>query len=162
MAEVWKDIKGYEALYQVSNLGRVKSLNYHRTGKERILKPGTQTKGYLKVPLYKYGKIEEFRVHRLVAEAFIPNPNKYPCVNHKDENKQNNSVDNLEWCTVQYNTVYSCAKPVYCVELDKVFQSIHEAERQTGINKGNIVLCCQRKYKTAGGYNWQYVKNKKI
>lgn len=117
MKEVWKDIKGYEGLYQVSNLGNVKSLKFN---KEKILIP-LFDKNYLFIQLWKNGKYKRYKVHRLVAEAFIPNTNEYSCVNHKDENKQNNCVDNLEWCTNQYNIEYSQAIPVFCIELNKVF-----------------------------------------
>lgn len=104
--EKWKDIKGYEGLYQVSNFGNVKSLNYKRTNKEALLKLQTNTDGYKIINLRKDGKNKLYLVHRLVAMTFIPNPNNYPIVNHKDENKENNSVDNLEWCTHIYNLNY--------------------------------------------------------
>ena len=103
MEEIWKDISGYEGLYQISNLGNVKSLNYSRTGKERILKPGTDKDGYLLVTLYKNRNKRPFKIHRLVAKAFIPNPDNKSDVNHKDENKTNNCVDNLEWMTRMEN-----------------------------------------------------------
>ena len=152
MLEIFKDIKGYEGLYQVSNLGNVKSLNYNHTGKERILKPGL-VKEYLKVSLCKNNKIRMFSVHRLVAEIFLPNPDNLPCVNHKDENKQNNCVDNLEWCTYKYNANYgnrnkkiSIKKrnnikesiPIRCFDLETkmltIYPSIREAARQMKIH----------------------------
>ena len=98
--EIWKDIEGYEKLYMISNLGNVYS---NLTNKK--LKPGID-KGYLKVNLRKNNKTKQHTVHRLVAKAFIPNSNQYPCINHKDENPSNNSVDNLEWCTYKYNNTY--------------------------------------------------------
>lgn len=101
--EEWKDITGYEGLYQVSNLGRVR-----RSGK--ILKGGYNNKGYHTINLCKNGISKSFFVHRLVAIAFIPNPNNFPIVNHKDENPKNNCVDNLEWCTKSYNATYGTAK----------------------------------------------------
>ena len=104
--EIWKDIKGYEGLYQVSNLGRVKSLNYKKTGKEKILKADTDKDGYLRVCLSKNGKHKNYIVHRLVAIAYIPNTNNYPIVNHRDETQQNNKASNLEWCTCTYNNNY--------------------------------------------------------
>lgn len=104
--EIWKDIPGYETLYQVSNFGNVKSLNYRGLEKEGILKSRKNGCGYMFVGLSKDGKEKNFRVHRLVAFAFIPNPKNLPCVNHKDENKENNTVDNLEWCTHEYNMNY--------------------------------------------------------
>ena len=106
MKEEWRDIKGYEGRYQVSNLGRVKSLNYRHTNKEKILSNTTNTKDYLTVSLYKNGKIKTYYIHKLVAAHFIPNPDNYKEVNHKDENKSNNCVSNLEWCSREYNQNY--------------------------------------------------------
>ena len=106
MEEIWKDIDGYDGEYQVSNLGNVRSLNYMRRKETRELSK-KNIKGYPYVILYKNTKIQRKRIHRLVAEAFIPNPNNLPEVNHKDENKANNRVDNLEWCTHQYNFQYT-------------------------------------------------------
>ena len=104
--EIWKDIPEYEGLYQVSNFGNVKSLNYLCTGKEKIMKPTKNKDGYLYINLYKDGKRKMFKVHRLVCFAFLENLLNYPCVNHKDENKENNHVNNLEWCTHEYNNNY--------------------------------------------------------
>lgn len=106
MEEIWKDISGYEGKYQVSSLGRVKSLNYNRTKKEKILKGGKDNVGYLSIRLCKEGKPKTYRVHRLVAESFIDNPHNYPIINHKDEDKTNNCIENLEWCTQKYNNTY--------------------------------------------------------
>ena len=114
--EIWKDVKDYEGLYQVSNLGRVKSLERKSWNgykwfikKERILKPRPLKAGYLKVSLSKDGIVKDFLIHRLVAIAFIPNPNNLPEVNHKDENKGNNRYYNLEWCDGKYNINYGTA-----------------------------------------------------
>lgn len=107
--EIWKDIKDYEGLYQISNYGRVKSLPRmmkNRKCEEIIKTPSVLPKGYLKVSLCKNGKIKYFFIHRLVAEAFIPNENNYPCVNHKDCNTSNNNVYNLEWVTYKENNSY--------------------------------------------------------
>ena len=112
--EVWRDIKGYEGLYQVSNLGRVKSLERYVKGiyglrkvQQKIMSIARiRTNGYMQVHLTKNGIAKKYQVHRLVAEAFIPNPNNLPIVNHKDENKINNCVWNLEWCTYSYNLTY--------------------------------------------------------
>ena len=117
MIEEWRDIKGYEGLYQVSNTGKIKRLHSTVLGKdgktyiaqERIL-ANRYNKGYASVQLSKYGKSKQLRVHRLVAQAFIPNPNNYPIINHKDENPSNNNIDNLEWCTPKYNTNYGNCK----------------------------------------------------
>lgn len=109
MKEIWKPIKGYEGIYEISNFGKVKSIRYfnHVNNKiysrEKMLKLSLNEKGYFRVGLYKSGKEIKFKVHRLVAENFIPNPNKYNEVNHIDGNKQNNCVDNLEWCTHSHN-----------------------------------------------------------
>ena len=102
VGEIWKDIPNYEGLYQVSNLGNIKSLFRYK----KILKPIKNTLGYLKVSLYKNKKIKVFSIHRLVAETFIPNPNNLPEINHKDGNKGNNNVENLEWCTRQQNILH--------------------------------------------------------
>ena len=113
MQEIWKDIKDYEGLYQVSNLGRIKSCerivkrgDNHKPVKERILKMGDKC-GYKYVILSKSGKGKTGWVHRLVAQAFISNPDNLSCINHKDENPTNNRVDNLEWCTYRYNNTYN-------------------------------------------------------
>lgn len=104
--EIWKDIKNYEGLYQVSNMGRVKSLNYHNTKEERILKQKKDKYGYYRVVLCRNKIKKDCLVHRLVASAFLPNPNNLPQVNHRDENKQNNCASNLEFCTAKYNANY--------------------------------------------------------
>lgn len=172
--EIWKPIKGYEGLYEVSNLGSVKSLARKTTsGKHRVCH---QTKcGYISVGLWKNGAKKQFLVHRLVADAFIPNPNNKPQVNHIDENKSNNRVDNLEWCTNLENHRHGTinkrlsnilknnpktSKPVNCYTKNKCFvclyPSISEAERKTGIFNQSIVQCCKGKLKTAGGFIWEY------
>ena len=101
--EIWKPIKGYEGLYEISNLGRVKSLNYNRTGKEEILKNAECSNGYLTVGLTKNGKQKLFKIHRLVAEAFIPNPENKPCIDHINTIKNDNRVENLRWVTNEEN-----------------------------------------------------------
>lgn len=108
--EEWRDIEGYEGLYQISNLGRVKSLeridgNNHPV-KEKIIKPYKTIGGYIQICLWKNGKVKHFQIHRLVAQAFIPNPNNLPECNHKDENPLNNCADNIEWCDHKYNINY--------------------------------------------------------
>lgn len=174
MEEIFLDIEGYEGLYQVSNLGNVKSLNYHNTKKEKILKPRITINGYLKVSLCKNKTIKYFLVHRLVANAFIENPNNYPIINHKDENKQNNVVSNLEWCTNKYNTNYgSCIKKMSESQINhpnkskKVYQYSKEGEliaawestRECGRNgfcPTSVGDCCRGKMKTHKGYIWRY------
>ena len=110
MKEIWKDIEGYEGRYQVSNFGNVKSLNYKHTGEEKIMQSCKDKIGYLHIKLFMNGKPKMYKVHRLVAQAFIPNSNNYPQVNHKDENKINNNVNNLEWCTAKYNSNFGTRK----------------------------------------------------
>lgn len=176
MVEIWKDIAGYENLYQVSNLGRVRSLdmyvNHWRGGK--VLRKGRELnqcadgRGYNIVSLCKNKEKKTWRVHRLVAQAFIPNPDNLPCINHKDENKLNNCVDNLEWCDHKYNNNYGTrnerlSKPVLQYTKDGKFiaeyPSIHEAERNTNIDDGSISRCCNGKYKHTGGFKWRYKEN---
>lgn len=116
MEEIWRPVNGYEGRYEVSNYGRVKSLQrtiyrkdsdkVHYTQKEKILKPTLTNYGYLRINLCNGVSYKSKFVHVLVAEAFIPNPNNYPIINHKDENKQNNIPENLEWCSYQYNCLY--------------------------------------------------------
>lgn len=171
MMEIWKDIERYEGLYQISNWGRVKSLKY---GKERILKPLKNDKGYLSVRLCKNSQRKMYKIHRLVAEAFIPNPYNLPMVNHKNEIKTDNRVENLEWCTNDYNIHYGTAiqrktekqingkrsKPVYQYTIDGEFiaeyPSTAEVKRQLGYSRSHISECCLGKLKTSYGYKWKY------
>ena len=165
MKEEWRDIEGFEGKYMVSNLGRVKSLNYHRTGKEGILEGVDYGEGYLYVNLCKDGKGKQCRINRLVAQAFLENPDNLPEVNHKDENKQNNCVQNLEWCDRAYNNNYGTrtektCKPVFSVDKESglitYWESIREAENCTGISKGNICDCLKGRQKSAGNHIWFY------
>ena len=175
MNEIWKDIVGYEGLYQVSNLGNVKSLNYRRTGKERILKPVNNGCGYLQVNLCKNWNRRLFRIHRLVANAFLENPDNKSDVNHKDEDKTNNCVDNLEWMTRKENNNFGTrnerssksrinykemSKSVLQFtkngEFIKEWSSMHQIERDLGFSSGNIAKCCTGKLKTAYGYTWKF------
>lgn len=107
MKEIWKDIEGYKGKYMVSNLGRVKSLNYNKTGKERILKARDNGRGYLFVSLWKDAKGKHYLVHRLVATAFCENPSGYKEINHINEDKSDNRADNLEFCSHSYNNSYN-------------------------------------------------------
>lgn len=107
MEEIWKAVVGYEGLYEVSNLGRVKSLHYYGGDRQAIIKQSKRTDGYMHIGLSKNGICRSLVVHRLVAQAFIPNPDGLEMVNHKDEDRTNNNVSNLEWCTRSYNQLYS-------------------------------------------------------
>lgn len=144
--EIWKDITNYEGLYQVSNFGRVKSLKRIRKSKnnspsivnERILSQ-KNTKGYKSVSLSKNSKLKTFSVHRLVAQSFLDNPNNLPQINHKDENKTNNMVDNLEWCDAKYNTNYSIYKISKKIKYNgKIFSSIRDCGRQMNMDPHHI------------------------
>lgn len=165
MTEAWKSIDGYEGLYEVSNTGLVRSLNFNNTSRAKILKPGNNGWGYLAVNLCKDGIHKRILVHRLVAEAFLPNPLNLETVNHKDENRANNNVSNLEWMSRTDNLAYSqpqqAERKVQMFDkstgdLLATFPSINEAERQTGIPDGNICFCCSGRRKSAGGYRWRY------
>lgn len=170
MEEIWKDIKGYEGLYQVSNLGRVKSLDrwlIYKDGKKRlwkgqIIKPLLHKDGYYRVCLYKKTKQKYLFIHRLVAETFLGNPKKLPVINHKNCIRTDNTPDNLEFCTIQYNNEYSCAKPV--LQYDKQgnfvseWVSSMEIQRQLGFANTHISDCCLKKphVKSAYGFKWYY------
>lgn len=161
MNEIWKDVVGYEGLYKVSNFGNIYSVK-----RKRNLKLINSHHGHKRIRLYVGSKNwRTYAVHRLVAQAFIPNPENLPEVNHKDENSSNNSADNLEWCTKEYNISYGerIAKTYSAVEmltLDgaiiKEFDSQVEASKETGIRQGSISNCCRGFAKTAGGYKWRY------
>ena len=157
-----KDIKGYEGLYAMTSCGKV-----WRYKRQKFLKPVDNGIGYLKVGLCKEGKKEYRFVHRLVAEAYIPNPENKTDVNHKNEIKTDNYVNNLEWTTHKENMNYGnrnakiaakLSKPVYCVELNKVFPSTAEAGRQLRIGNSHISKCCRGILKTCGGYHWNYLQ----
>ncbi len=176
--EQWKDIEGYKGIYQVSNLGRVRSLDHYvKTGhngerlvKGRILKQNKTCNGYLFIKTSKKYGSKHLAVHRLVAKAFIENSNKFPNVNHKDEIKHNNIVTNLEWCNHSYNALYGTCqerlnqyKQKSVEALDKntkevvyVFKSMKYAAETLGIYKEQISSVCRGERKTAGGYIWRY------
>lgn len=186
--ELWKDIEGYEGLYQVSNTGKVKSLEKKvKSGDRLITKPErilTQQKRggrtgncYLCVDLWENNKMKMFSVHKLVALAFVPNPNNYIQVNHIDECKANNNAANLEWCDCKYNQNWgtrnarisktktnhkSTSKTVLQYTRDGVFvaeyPSVNEVERVLGFDEGHISACCigKKGYKTSYGYVWKY------
>lgn len=175
--EEWRDVEGYEGVYRVSNYGRIKSLGNNYTKREKILKVQTTHSDYLRVPLSKNHKQRKYRINRLVAIAFVPNPLNLPETNHKDENKHNNYADNLEWCTRKYNMNYgACAKQyilnLHMLNLSKrtksviatdiisgtvfVFASASEADRAGFGNQSTISACCLGKRRTCKGYTWKY------
>ncbi len=182
--ELWKDVKGYEGLYEVSNLGRVRSKTIKSwNGHVFFIKKGIIRKqraekraGYLFLDLSKNGKLHRFYVHRLVAEAFLPNPKNLPQVNHKDENVKNNCVSNLEWCDARYNNLYgnrknilhsiakTPSKPVIQMSLNgrfiKYWHSQLEAARAVKRSATSISECCQGITKTSAGYKWRYASKK--
>ena len=174
--EIWKDIAQYEEYYQVSNLGRVRSVEriVHQQGrgkafdglrKSYIIKPRVQNGGYLLVWLSKNGKVKAFSVHRLVACAFIAPVDGKNYVNHKDGNKENNCVSNLEWCTKSENQKHAYhvlkrstnAKPIRCVDTGEVFPSCKEASMITGINVSSINHAVRGLNKHAGGLKWERI-----
>ena len=175
MTETWKPVIGYEGLYEVSDLGRVRSVD--RTvpnggrGEKRlsgkVLRLKKDRNGYMSVMLSRNGKQTRYRVHRLVAKAFVPNANGYDEVNHKDETRANNMAANLEWCTRQYNNTYGTlqerahrltSKPVKQIKDGRViatYPSAMEAARKTNGTQGGISGCCRGELKSSGGYQWE-------
>ena len=163
---IWRnisEIEGFEEYtdYQVSNMGKVRSLKF---GKKKVLKPNVCTNGYLQVGLWNNGKAKYFLIHRLVALAFIPNDNaiKKTEINHINEDKINNCVWNLEWCTHEDNVNYGTrtertSKQVLCIELNQIFPSTMEVERELGLAHNSISNCCNGIRKTCGGYHWKYI-----
>lgn len=169
MKEIWKDIVDYEGIYQVSNLGRVRSVdritshNHKHKGKLMVLE--LDRTGYQRIGLRKNNHVVKHLVHRLVAQTFIPNPDNKEQVNHVNEIKHDNRVLNLNWMTSLENRNYGTARQRSADKRSKpitngvqVFKSIMEAERVTGVHNSNIVKCLKGERKTTGGYSWQYVK----
>lgn len=157
-----KDIIGYENLYSITSCGKVWS---HIT--KKFLKPRFDKDGYLVINLHKNKIQKTFKIHRLVAEAYIQNIDNLPQINHKDEDKTNNCIKNLEWCSHIYNQNYGShnerlskakRKPVYCLELNRIFESIKKASQELNLNDVCISLACKNKIKTCGGYTWKYYK----
>jgi len=172
LKEIWKDIAGYEGLYQVSNLGRIKSLN----NTDKILNSNIKQSGYIGCALSKNGIVKHYRVHRLVAEAFIPNTKNKPQVNHINGDKTDNNVNNLEWCTARENINHSfraglskgrrdaqnvLSKKIRQYSLDGVFikewESAMQIQRELGFNNSAISACCLNKHKQAYGYIWRHI-----
>ena len=174
--EVWKDITNYEGLYQISNLGRIKSLKrYEKCGEklrirnERFLKQ-RKTMGYFYVILCKNGKSKTYRTHKLVAKEFVSNPLNFLQVNHIDGNKENNFANNLEWCTCKYNIQEAyrlklCkTKKIKQYDLKgnyiKTWESIASASKELGLDASAITKCCKKKRNKCGNYFWQYDNEK--
>ena len=175
MIEEWRDIKGYEGLYRVSNLGNVWSCYVNR-----VLSKHLYPNGYYAVRLCKNGHHRVIQLGRLVAITFIPNPNNLPEVNHKDCNPKNNHADNLEWCTRKYNVNYGgriqkmLNNPAYKARTERLkvpiiqchtdgapfkrWDSAHDAGRELRISISNINSCCRERRPSAGGYIWRYEK----
>ena len=178
--EIWRPIVGYEGLYEVSNYGRVKSIKriikkvrlgneFSSIQNEIILKYNCDRYGYLKVGLWKDAKCKKFFVHRLVADAFIPNKENLPQINHINEIKTDNRVENLEWCSASYNTNYGNRNKTVSIKNSKSvlqltkeliiinrYNSITEVENTLGFQHQNISKCCKGKIPTAYGYVWRY------
>lgn len=174
--EIWTDVVGFEGLYMVSNMGRVKSLSKLSNNKryitdEKILSPRVcgKQREYLAVALTSNGKTKQYKIHRLVAMAFIPNPEGYNEINHKDEDKGNNRVDNLEWCSRSYNVNYGNGKEkrkqsvikgvvAYDTSLNivKEFNSIIEASLFAKFDASNISRACRKVGRISGGFIWKY------
>lgn len=156
--EIWKDVVGAEEYYQISSIGRIRNKLTNQ-----ILKP-SKSGGYYHIELC-YNIKRNALIHRLVAEAFIPNPFNLPCVNHIDENKLNNCIDNLEWCSYKYNTTYGKAalgRNSKVIQFDlqgnamKIWDSMKEASEALGLCYQSISACCRNESKSCGGYAWTY------
>ena len=173
MDEIWKDIEGYEGLYQVSNLGRIKSVKRTKPNgyqiKVRFLKPSIDKDGYSRVVLSRDGESTTYQVHRLVAFAFVRKEHQKPEVNHIDENKSNNEDSNLEWCTRKENINHGTAiqrssnknkKPINQLSSDgqfiKAWESISDAAETLGFSQGYLSKCCSRKCSSAYVYLWEF------
>ena len=164
--EIWKDIKGYEGKYQVSSEGRIWSI-----GRQKVLKPQTDRHGYKHVTLIaKNGKKVTELIHRLVALTFLPNEDNLPQVDHINEDKSDNRVCNLRWVTAKENTNHGTRnerigknqptkRKIHNITTNIIYDSIAEAQRDTGVPHQNIVKVCQGTRKTAGGFEWEYINN---
>ena len=156
-----KDIKGYEGLYAITEDGQVWSYRRNKYLKQQ------QARNYLSIELHKDNNRKNYFIHRLVAETYIPNPHNLPEVNHIDENKYNNCVDNLEWVSHKDNMNHGtqkerastkCKKRIRCIETDTVYNSTKEAAEVLDIKAPNITACLKGRQKTSGKYHWEYVE----
>lgn len=165
-SELWMDIDGFEGFYQVSSEGRVKSFQQNTiTG--RLLKPKTDKDGYKEVCLHKDGHQYMRKVHRLVGIAFIDNPNNLPMINHIDEDKSNNNIDNLEWVTPKENCNHGTAiermistkgsRPFRCIETGKIYTNQHEFAREVNSSQQAVYHVLKGDYKTTMGFHLEYV-----
>lgn len=177
--EIWRAVDGLEGLYEVSNKGRIRSLDRIETQKNgvkrprkgRIIIPALKKTGYLSIGFSIHCRVIYTSVHRVVAEAFIPNPHNYPCINHKDGNRQNNFVENLEWCTYQYNNTYNnrpqrAANAVKRRAVGKytkdgtllaIYRCASAAARENNLSSGNLGVTLRGGQKTCGGFIWKYI-----
>lgn len=148
------EIEGFEEFtdYGITSCGKVWSFK-----RNKFLKPTKTNSGYLKVVLCKDGKRKDFLIHRLVALAYIPNPQNLDTVNHIDECKTHNYVNNLQWMTCRDNKTYSSGKPVRCVETGQTFDSIREAARQLNLYYSGVQAVCRGEYKTFHGYHFEFI-----
>lgn len=160
--ERWKEVSGYEGVYQVSDQGRVKSI---KSG--RLRKHSKQGSGYDQVILSSNGARRTFLLHRLVAQAFISNPMNKPHINHKDGDKSNNQADNLEWCTVSENLLHRYrvlgqsggrCRPVLCVDTGQTFPSAKAAAEALGINRAGVTQCCNDKQRTTKKLKFKFLE----
>ena len=186
MQEIWKPIRNFEGYYEVSNLGNVRGVDriiFYKNGKKvhikgKIKKQVKNPNGYMQISLRKNGEMKSFYIHRLVAEAFLDNPNNLPCVNHKDETRNNNLADNLEWCDYSYNNNYgNCnekrkrntdyknrninyfVKPIYQYKTDGTFIASYKSSIEAsklGYSADCIRKCCCNYIKTHQGFIWSY------
>lgn len=166
--EIWKPIPGYEDRYLASSLGRIKSFPSRSRSNPTVLKMNLKPSGYYNVLLCKNGKAKTWRVHRLIAMAFLPNPSKLPQVNHKNGIKTDNRIENLEWSSASANMLHAYRvlghksgggeprKKIKCAETSKVYESLHDAERRTGISRQALAYCLKHNG-VCRGLHWEYV-----
>lgn len=186
--ENWTPVKDYETRYEISSLGRIKTIGSEKSKRSAlsktgslILSPSTSKKGYKRIGLVKDNKRTYFSMHRLVATAFIPNPENKPCVNHINGIKNDNRIENLEWCTQSENVKHGfdvlnrvvwskgktgslshLAKKVRCIDTGEIFNSLFDAAKKIRGNSGNITMVCKGKGKTYKGFKWEYYEPKSI